>query len=181
MVYRALYSYRQRVRVVTLFPKLFFVFFLFVERFCKRFWKESLMRTSSSFAWCSACTFKSELVFSIVNKSWQRFLSYLWSWMWVSVALVKFHWFGIKWHVFNQSECRNCCLYVVIQKIAPQAKSGKYFQIWFFPRFGGKNGVVLSMRMQVILDSFSSPEPLFLLVTWLAKRRALEAPITGCQ
>ena len=23
-------------------------------------------------------------------------------------------------------------------EIAPQAKSGKYFQIWFFPRFGGK-------------------------------------------
>ena len=30
------------------------------------------------------------------------------------------------------------CLYIIIQKIAPQAKSGKYFQIWFFPRFGGK-------------------------------------------
>ena len=54
--------------------------------------------------------------------------------------------------------CRNCCLYIVIQKIAPQAKSGKYFQIWFFPRFGGKNGGVLSMRMQVILDSlFARP------------------------
>ena len=58
--------------------------------------------------------------------------------MWVRVARVKLHWFGINWHVFNQSECRNCCLYVVIQKIAPQAKSGKNFQIWFFPRFGGK-------------------------------------------
>jgi len=31
------------------------------------------------------------------------------------------------------------CTDVVIQKIAPQAKSGKYFQIWFFSRFGGKN------------------------------------------
>ena len=41
---------------------------------------------------------------------------------------------------------------VVVQKIAPQAESEKYFQIWFFPRFGGKNGGVLSMRMQVILD-----------------------------
>ena len=75
--------------------------------------------------------------------------------MWVSVALVKFLWFGINWHVFNQFECRNCCLYVVIQKIAPQAKSGKYFQIWFFPRFGGKKW---RMRMQVILDSsFARP------------------------
>ena len=74
------------------------------------------------------------------------------------MALVKFHWFGINWHGFNQSECRNCCLYIIIQKIAPQAKSGKYFQIWFFPRFGEKNGGVLSMRMQVILDlSFARP------------------------
>ena len=40
-----------------------------------------------------------------------------------------------------------------LQKIAPQTKTGKYFQIWFFPRFGGKNGGVLRMRMQFILDS----------------------------
>ena len=58
--------------------------------------------------------------------------------MWFSVAWMKFHWSGINWHGFNQSECRNCCLYIIIQKIAPQAKSEKYFQIWFFPRFGGK-------------------------------------------
>ena len=36
--------------------------------------------------------------------------------------------------------------------------TGKDFQIWFFPRFGGKNSGVLSMRMQVILDSlFARP------------------------
>ena len=34
-----------------------------------------------------------------------------------------------------------------------EAKSGKYFQIWFSPRFGGKNGGFLSMRMQNILNS----------------------------
>ena len=44
------------------------------------------------------------------------------------------------------------------QKIAPQAKSGNYFQIWFSPDLGGGgggmgNGGVLSMRMQVIMDS----------------------------
>ena len=51
-----------------------------------------------------------------------------------------------------------CILSFRKSKIAPQAKSGKYFQIWFFPRFGGKNGGVLSMRMQVILDSsFARP------------------------
>ena len=58
--------------------------------------------------------------------------------MWFSVALMKFHWSGINCHVFNQLECRNCSLYIIMQKIAPQAKSEKYFQIWFFPRFGGK-------------------------------------------
>ena len=47
---------------------------------------------------------------------------------------------------------------LVIQKIAPQAKSGKYYQIWFSPDLGGKSGGVLSMRMQVILDSsFARP------------------------
>ena len=90
------------------------------------------------------------VIFDIVIKKTNR--------MWFSVVQVKFHWFGINWHVFNQSEYRNFCLYIIIQKIAPQAKCGKYYQIWFFPRFGGKNGGVLSMRMQVILDSsFARP------------------------
>ena len=39
-----------------------------------------------------------------------------------SVALAKLHWFGINWHVFNQSEHRNCCFYIIIHKIGPQAK-----------------------------------------------------------
>ena len=50
MVYSGLYSYRQRVCVITLFPNIFFVFFLHVERVCKSFCKESLMHTSSLFA-----------------------------------------------------------------------------------------------------------------------------------
>ena len=24
------------------------------------------------------------------------------------------HWFGINWRALNQSECRNCCLYIII-------------------------------------------------------------------
>ena len=63
------------------------------------------------------------------------FFRYFWycekeaNWMWFSMTLVKFYWFGINWHVVNQSECRNCCLYIIIQKTAPQAKSGKYFPV----------------------------------------------------
>ena len=37
MVYRGLYSYRQGVRVTTVFPNIFLVLFLYVERFCKSF------------------------------------------------------------------------------------------------------------------------------------------------
>ena len=43
-------NHGQRVRVITLFPNIFFVLFLYVERFCKRFWKESLILKGSSFA-----------------------------------------------------------------------------------------------------------------------------------
>ena len=27
------------------------------------------------------------------------------------------HWFGINWHALNQSECRNCCLYIITLEI----------------------------------------------------------------
>ena len=51
--------------------------------------------------------------------------------------------------------CRNCCLHIIIQKIAPQAESGQHFQT----QFEGKNGGVLSMRMQVIVDFlFARPD-----------------------
>ena len=46
---------------------------------------------------------------------------------------------------------------LLFSEIALQTKSGKYFQIRLFPRFGGKNGDVPSMRMQVILDSSFRP------------------------
>ena len=54
------------------------------------------------------------------------------------------------------------CL-LLFKKIEPEAESGKYFQICFSPIWG-KNGGVLSMRMQVILDSLfarpgSAPPP----------------------
>ena len=102
-------------------------------------------------------------IWSIDNKSWQDFFCYLWycdkktNWMWFTVALVKFHWFGINWHVFIQSECRNCCLYV-IRKSRHKQNQENISKYGFSPDLGGKNGGVLSMRMQVILDSsFARP------------------------
>ena len=52
-----------------------------------------------------------------------------------SVALVKFHWFGINWHAFLLIRMQKLLLIIIIQKIAPQAESSKY---GFFPRFGEK-------------------------------------------
>ena len=47
------------------------------------------------------------------------------------MALVKFHWFGINWHVFMQK------LLFVYYYSENCAKSGKYFQIWFSLDLGG--------------------------------------------
>ena len=126
--------------VSLLFSQTFFVLFLHVERVWKSFEKKvwrvqvvHLYNVARALSSPSRC-------FQLSTNLDKDFFRYLWYWMSFSVALVNFHWFGINWHVFNQSECRNCCLYIIIQKIAPQAESEKYFQIWFFPRFGGKMG-----------------------------------------
>ena len=89
---------------------------------------------------------------SIVNKSWRRILWYCGKKQ-IECGLAWHGWNSTEIPMFNQSECRNCCLYN-----HATSEIWKYFQIWFFNRFGGKNGGVLSMHMQVILDSrFAHP------------------------
>ena len=95
------------------FPKHFLVLFLHIERVCKIFEKKvwrvqvahlhNVARALSSPTRC----------FQLSTNLDKDFFRYLWYWMSFSVALVKFHWFGINWHVFNQSECRNYCLYII--------------------------------------------------------------------
>ena len=146
MVYRGLYSYRQRVRVITLSPNNFYLLFLHVERVYKRFWNESLTRASSHLHNAARSLSSPSRWFQLQTNLGKDIFRSLWycgknsaNRKWFSVALVNvFHWFGINWHVFNQSECINCCLYIIIQKITPQAKSGKYCQIWFSPDLGEK-------------------------------------------
>ena len=61
----------------------------------------------------------------------------------------------------------------IIQKIAPQAKSGKHLssKYGFSPDLGGKNDGVLSMRMQVILDSsFARPGSVGSVPLWGGKK-----------
>ena len=74
--------------------------------------------------------------------------------MWFSVAVMKFHWSGINWHVFNQSVA--CILSFRKSRHKPNLESTSKYG--FSPDLGGKIGGVLSMGMQVILDSsFARP------------------------
>ena len=121
MVYCGLYSYRQRVRVITLSPNIFSYYFCgmlsdFAKVFERRIWPVRVAHLHNA-----------ARAFQLSTNLGKDFFRYLWycakkaNRMWFSVLLVKFHWFGINWHGFNQSECRNCCLYIIIQKITPQA------------------------------------------------------------
>ena len=82
-------------------------------------------------------------MFSVVNKyNLDRdFFRYLWycgkkqiecrsAWHWWNYSDLGL---CINRHFFYHSECKNCCLYIIIQKIALQAQSETCFQICFFP------------------------------------------------
>ena len=56
------------------FPKQCFLIASACWASLQKFLKGKMTHTSSSFAWCRACNFKSESVFSTVSKSEQRFL-----------------------------------------------------------------------------------------------------------
>ena len=135
----------------TLFSYCFCMLSEFSKVFERKVWRvqaahlHNAARALSSPSRCFNCqqilAKNSFVIFNIVVKK-QIECGLAWHW-WNSADLG-----SVNWHMFNQSECRNCCLY-------NQATSEiwKYFQIWFFPQFWGENGGVLSMRMQGILDS----------------------------
>ena len=134
MVYRGLYSFRQREYASLLFSQT------------KSFWKEGwrvqvahLDNAAHALSSPSRCVFICQqilamisfVVFEIVVKSKSSVFC---------AVLMKFHLLGINWHVLNQSKCRNCCLHIVNQKIAPQAITEKFFQILLPTFFWGRGG-----------------------------------------
>ena len=148
------------------FPKHFFSYcFCMLSEFAKVFARKVWRVQAAPLHNAVHALSSSSRCFQLSTNLGRDFFCYIWycGKKQIECRLV-WHWWNstdlglINWHIFNQSECRNCCLYIIIQKITPQAKSGKYFQIWFFSRFWGKNGGVLGMRMQIILDSlFARP------------------------
>ena len=165
MFYRGLYSYRQRLRVITLFPNIFsYCFFMlseFVKGFERKVWRvrvahlHNAARALSSLSRC----------FQLSTNLDRDFFRYLWYCGKKQIECrLAWHWWNytdlglcINRHCFYHSECKNCCLYIIIHKITLQAESETCFQIWFFPPIfflgEGGDGGVLSMRTQVILDS----------------------------
>ena len=130
MVYRGLYCYRELVRVIIHFPHIF--------SYC--FWKESLTRTSSHLQNAARALSSPSRCFQLSKNIGEDFFRYLWYCDKKQIECgLAWHWWNsidlgsVNWHVFNQSEGRNCCLYNHASR-----EIWKYFQIWFFPRFGGK-------------------------------------------
>ena len=67
MVYHSLHSYRQRVRVITRFPNIFFVLFLHIKRVCKSLLKNKADAYKQLIFIMQHVHFKSESVFSVVK------------------------------------------------------------------------------------------------------------------
>ena len=104
MVYRSLYSW-------TFFSYCFSMLNEFAKGFERKVWRvqvahlHNAARAVSSPSWCFQLS-------TNLDKDFFRYLGYYGkktNRIRFSVVLVKFHWFGINWRVFNQSEYRNCC------------------------------------------------------------------------
>ena len=93
-----------------------------LSEFAKVFEESPTSRSSSFFSTAP------ESVFSIVNKSWQIFLWYCGK---------KQIGCRLAWHWWNSTDLGLIDMFYA-EIVAPQAESGKYFQIWFSPDLGEK-------------------------------------------
>ena len=101
----------------------------------QKFWKESLTRTSSHLHNAAHALSSPSRCFQLSTNLGEEFFCNLWycGKKQIECGLV-WHWWNstdlgsVNWHVFKQSECRNCCLYN-----HATSEIWKYFQIWFSP------------------------------------------------
>ena len=178
-VYRGLYSYRQRVGVTTLFPNIFSHCFCmlsgeFAKVFERKVWRVQVAQLHNAARALSSRCFQLSTNLDL-DKDFCRYLWYCGSkrnWISFSVALVKFHLFGINWHVFMQK-----LSFIYYSKNRATSRIWKVLpNMVFFPDLGGKSGGVLSIRMQVIRDTlFRQSRSQSPRAFWLAPRQgALE-------
>ena len=146
--YRGLYSYRRWVCAITLFPNIFSYYLCMLSEFANVFeikvWHMHVQVADLHNAVCALSS--PSRCFQLSTSLDKDLFCYLWyrckktNRMWFSMTLGKFHWSGINWHGFNQSECRICCLCIII------AENHTTSQIWkvrvsrygFTPNWGQK-------------------------------------------
>ena len=160
MVHRGLYSYRQRVGVITfLFSHCFCMLSDFAKVFEWKVWRVQeahLHNAARALASPSRC-------FQLSTNLGKDFFRYLWYCDKKQIEC------GLAWYWWNSTdlglidmflinlntEVVACILSFIKSRHKPNLENTTKYG--FSPDLGGKNGGVLSMRMQVILDSSFSP------------------------
>ena len=165
MVHRGLYSYRQPVHVITLLPNIVFVLFLYMlSDFAKVFeWKVWRVQVAHLHNAARALSSPSRC-FQLPTNRGKDFFRYLWYCDKIQIEC------GLAWYWWNSTDLELIDMFLInlnteIVACILSSENRATSQIWkilpnmvFSPDLGGKNGGVLSMRMQVILDSsFARP------------------------
>ena len=137
------------------YQTFFFVLFLHGSDFAKVF-DRKVWRVQVAYLHNAARALSS----SIVDKSWQRFLSLsliLWKKNQIEWVLARYRWNSTDLGLIDMflislnTEIVACILSFRKSRHKPNLENTSKYG--FSPDLGGKNGGVLSMRMQVILDS----------------------------
>ena len=164
MVYRGLYSYRQGVRVITVFPNIFSYCFCMLSDFAKVF-ERKVWRVQVAHLHNAARALSSpSRCFQLSTNLGKDFFRYFWKCGKKPIECgLASHWWNstdlglIDMFLINlNAEIVPCILSFRKSRHKPNLESTSKYG--FSPDLGEKNGGVLSMRMQVILDSvFARP------------------------
>ena len=158
MVYCGLYSYLQRVRVITLFPNISYCFFTlcnFAKVFERNVWRVLVGHLHNA---ARALSSPSQCFQMSINLGKDLFC-YLWYW---DKKQIEWHWWNSTdlelidmFLISLNAEIVACILSFRKSFHRPNLENtSKYgFLHIVFSRFGGKIADILSMRVQVILDS----------------------------
>ena len=157
MVYRGLYSYLQRIRVITLFPNIFFVLFLMLSDFAKVF-ERKVWRVQVAHLHNAARALSSpSRCFELSTNLGRVFFRYPWYCEKKQIEC------GLAWHWWNSTDLGLIDMFLInlnaeivacilsFRKLRQKPNLENSSKYGFSPDLGGKNGGVLSMRMQVIL------------------------------
>ena len=137
--YRGLYSYR-RVRVIPLFPNNFSYCFCMLSEFANVF-ERKIWRVQVAHLHNEAIALSNpSRYFQLSTNLGKDFFRYLWycGKKQIECGLTRHYWWLsstdlglINWHVFEQSECRNCCLLFRKSRHKPNLESSSKYG--FYP------------------------------------------------